>query len=143
MSERVSIFIDGGNLYRLLKQHGIFPKKRFNYGGLVNFLLRRRNLVSKSYYVGIVRNHDGTEKSQKMVDGQQKFLGKIEAQGFHIERGRIVYDHDIREKGVDVKMAVDLVAGAFEDKYDTAVVVSSDTDLIPAIKHVINMGKKG
>ena len=142
MSERVVVLIDGSNLYRLLKQHGIFPKKRFDYAGLVNFLLRGRDLVSKGYYVGIVRNHDGTTRSQKMVDGQQKFLGNIEAQGFRIERGRIVYDHDIREKGVDVKIAVDLVAGAFENRYDTAVVVSSDTDLLPAIKHVINMDKK-
>src|SRR3989338_456277 len=142
MAERVVVLIDGGNLYRLLKERGIFPRKRFDYLRLVDFLLRGRNLVSKGYYVGIVRNHDDTEKSQKMVEGQQKFLGNIEAQGFLIERGRIVYDHDIREKGVDVKIAVDLVAGAFENKYDTAVVVSSDPDLIPTIKHVINMGKK-
>ena len=84
MSERVVVLVDGGNLYRLLKQHGILPQKRFDYIGLVNLLLRGRNLVSKGYYVGIVRNHDGTEKSQKMVDGQQKFLGNIEAKGFQL-----------------------------------------------------------
>lgn len=142
MSEKVAVFIDGGNLYRLLKQHGIFPGKRFNYSALIGLVLRGRALVSKAYYVGIVRNHDNTAESQKRVDGQQKFLGILEKEGFHIERGRIVYDHDIREKGVDVKMAVDIVSGAFENKYDVAVVVSSDTDLLPAIKHVIAMGKK-
>lgn len=42
----------------------------------------------------------------------------------------------IREKGVDVKLAVDLVVGAVDDRYDTAIVVSSDTDLIPAIKYI-------
>jgi uncharacterized LabA/DUF88 family protein len=42
----------------------------------------------------------------------------------------------IREKGVDVKLAVDLVIGAADDIYDTAIVMSSDTDLIPAIKYV-------
>ncbi len=77
-----------------------------------------------------------------MVEGQQKFLSSIEKGGFSIERGRIVYDHKIREKGVDVKIAVDLVTGAYEDTYDTAVIVSSDTDLIPAIKHVLQKGKK-
>ncbi len=142
MSEKVAVFIDGGNLYRLLKQHKILPQKRFDYSGLVDFVLRGRELVSKGYYVGIVRNHDNTESSQRMVDGQQKFLSNLEKQNFHIERGRIVYDHDIREKGVDVKIAVDIVAGAFENKYDTAVVFSSDTDLLPAIKQVIAMGKK-
>jgi uncharacterized LabA/DUF88 family protein len=142
MAERVAVFIDGGNLYRSLKEHGILPGKRFDYAEIVSLLLRGRTLVSKTYYIGIVRNYDKTPESQKLVESQQKFLSKIEAQGFRIERGRIVYDHKIREKGVDVKIAVDLVTGAFEDAYDTAIVVSSDTDLIPAVKHVIEKGKK-
>ncbi len=142
MAEKIAVFIDGGNLYRLLKENGILPSKRFDYSGFVNFLLRGRTLVSKTYFVGIVRNHDGSNHSQKLVEGQQKFLTNLESQGFKIERGRIVYDHKIREKGVDVKIAVDLVVGAMEHRFDTAVVVSSDTDLIPAIKYLVGKGKK-
>lgn len=48
----------------------------------------------------------------------------------------------IREKGTDVKIAVDLVVGAFENKYDTAILVSSDTDLIPAIRYLRHKKKK-
>ncbi len=48
----------------------------------------------------------------------------------------------IREKGVDVKLAIDLVIGAADNLYDTALVISSDTDLIPAIKYVLNGKKK-
>ena len=46
------------------------------------------------------------------------------------------------EKGVDVLMAVDLLTGAYEDTYDTAILVSSDTDLIPALTKVRAMKKK-
>jgi len=46
------------------------------------------------------------------------------------------------EKGVDVKIAVDLLVGAYENLYDTAILVSSDTDLIPAIEKVRALGKK-
>lgn len=46
-----------------------------------------------------------------------------------------------REKGVDVQMAVDLVRGAYQNEFDTAVLVSSDNDLIPAIKAVKEEGK--
>ena len=99
-------------------------------------------MATKTYYVGIVRNHDKSAKSQKMVENQQKFLTNLESQGFYIERGRIVYDHKIREKGVDVKIAVDLVVGAIEHQFDTAVVVSSDTDLIPAVKYLVGKGRK-
>jgi len=38
-----------------------------------------------------------------------------------------------REKGIDVKIATDLIVGAVDNQYDTAILVSSDTDLIPAI----------
>ena len=38
-----------------------------------------------------------------------------------------------REKGIDVKIAVDLMIGAMDGKYDTAILVSSDTDLVPAM----------
>jgi len=40
-----------------------------------------------------------------------------------------------------VKLAIDLVIGAADNLYDIAIVVSSDTNLIPAIKYVLN-GKK-
>jgi uncharacterized LabA/DUF88 family protein len=49
---------------------------------------------------------------------------------------------DYHEKGVDVLIAVDLLVGAYEDKYDTAILVSSDTDLLPAIEKVRSMKKK-
>ena len=52
-----------------------------------------------------------------------------------------MYDHKIREKGVDVQIAIDLIVDAIEDRYDTAMVASSDTDLIPAIRYVRGKGK--
>jgi len=48
----------------------------------------------------------------------------------------------IREKGTDVKIAVDLIVGAVDNLYDTAILVSSDTDLIPAIRYIKYCGKK-
>lgn len=47
-----------------------------------------------------------------------------------------------REKGVDVKLAVDIVLKAVKDYYDTAILVSSDTDLVPAIQAVKEFGKR-
>jgi hypothetical protein len=45
------------------------------------------------------------------------------------------------EKGIDVKMALDIVTMAIDDSYDIGVVVSSDTDLHPAIEYVLNSSK--
>lgn len=42
----------------------------------------------------------------------------------------------MREKGIDVKLATDVIVGAIDDRYDTAIVVSSDADLCPALDWV-------
>lgn len=139
-NERVAIYIDGGNTYQRLKESEMPEQgKRFDYSSFVDHLVGKRKLTSKRYYVGIVKNYNNTEKGEKMTRGQQKFLAGLEFEKFHIKRGRIMYDgNNIREKGVDVKLAVDLVVGATDDLYDTAVIISSDTDLIPAIKYVVS-----
>lgn len=40
------------------------------------------------------------------------------------------------EKGIDVQLAVDFVAGAIDDSYDTGIICSTDTDLLPALEFV-------
>lgn len=142
--EKVAIYIDGGNTYQRLKESEMPEREmRFDYSSFVEHLVGERSLVSKRYYIGIVKNFNNTEKGEKMVKGQQKFLAGLESENFDIKRGRIMYDNNsIREKGVDIKLSVDLVVGAVDDLFDTAIVISSDTDLIPAIKYVIKAKAK-
>ena len=44
-------------------------------------------------------------------------------------------------KGVDVQMAVDMMEAAYKDLCDRIILVSSDTDLEPAIRKVREQGK--
>ena len=136
--ETIAVYIDGSNTYKRLKSLKIPQNStRFDYSTFVDHLVGDRILRSKRYYVGIVRNVDGTEKAERMVRDQQKFLESLRSEGFEIKKGKIMYDDGkIREKGVDVKMSLDLAIGATDNWYDTAIVISSDTDLIPAIKYV-------
>ena len=46
------------------------------------------------------------------------------------------------EKGVDVNLAVDLVTYAFDNKYDTAMIISNDGDFVPAVKKAQFYGKQ-
>lgn len=139
----MAVYIDGGNTYRRLKDIGLPEKgKRFDYSTFVEHLVGDRTLGSKRYYVGIVRNFDNSEKGEKMARSQQKFLDALRSEDFEVKSGRIMYDGKIREKGVDVKLSIDLVIGAVDNWYDTAIVISSDTDLIPAIKYVRGAKKK-
>ena len=45
-----------------------------------------------------------------------------------------------QEKGVDVQLAVDFVSGAFAGRFDVGVIMSTDTDLYPALEAVRRHG---
>ena len=143
--EKVAVYIDGSNFYGYLKDKEInFPRNvKFNFKNFIDFLVGGRECVSKRYYTGVFRNINGTKKSQELVHGQQKFFTNIEKDGFKIKRGRIMPIGGVyKEKGTDVKIAVDLIVGAVDEVYDTAILISSDTDLIPAIRYVRYKEKK-
>lgn len=46
-----------------------------------------------------------------------------------------------REKGIDVLIALDMLRGAIEDRYDVCVLFSGDSDLLPALEAVQDQGK--
>lgn len=56
--------------------------------------------------------------------------------------GDIIKNVGYHEKGVDVKIAVDILVGAYENLYDRLLLLSSDTDLLPAIDKATEMGKE-
>src|SRR4030042_1969403 len=144
--ERVAVYIDGSNFYGYLKDKEInFPKgSKFDFKEFVDFLIGgKRELISKRYYTGVFRNLDGSNKSKNLISGQQKFFTNIQKDGFIIKRGRIMPLGNLyKEKGTDVKISVDLIVGAVDNLYDTAILVSSDTDLIPAIRYIKYKKKK-
>jgi len=46
------------------------------------------------------------------------------------------------EKGVDVKIAVDMIKLALDDSYDAAILVSGDSDFVPVISQLKELKKK-
>jgi uncharacterized LabA/DUF88 family protein len=143
--ERVAIFVDGSNFYYKLRSLSIKNITYFNYAQLSQWLARERIIVSKTYFIGVVRAKDDDVRGQLLRKTQLRLFNHLSSkkQGFCVERGYLMKNDGVfHEKGVDVKMAVDLLVGAYENMYDTAIVLSSDTDLIPAIQKVISLGKK-
>lgn len=141
---RVAVFIDGGNFYHKLKELNIKNISRFDYRQLAEWLARDRILVYAGYYVGVVRAQQNDAKGQSLRAGQVGLFNFLRSpqQRFVIRQGYLMNnDGKYHEKGVDVQLAVDLLVGAYENTYDTAILLSSDTDLIPAIKKVRELGK--
>lgn len=144
-TKRVAVFVDGSNLYFKLKSLGIKNLSRFNYRGLIDWLSRKRKIVAINYYIGVVRAKANDEKGQKLRKAQINLFNFLRSkkQGIKIHKGYLMQNDGVwHEKGVDVKIAVDLLVGAYEDLYDEAIILSSDTDLIPAMEKVKSLGKK-
>ncbi len=144
--KRVLILIDGSNFYFSLRALKL-PRHRFyefDYYKFARWLAGDRKVANRNYYIGVVRVEQNDDASQKLFDDQQKLFAHLESgeQKFNVVRGFIMKTGDrYFEKGVDVRMAVDVVTGACEDKWDEAILVSSDTDLVPAIVYAQKHGK--
>ena len=79
-----------------------------------------------------------------MFADQQRLLMKLQSQNISFILGHLIRhpDKTYHEKGVDVRLAVEMIRYARQDIYDTAYLVSSDTDLVPAVEEVRSLGKK-
>lgn len=168
--KRVSILIDGGNFYHLVLKKLNLNELQFNFEGFATFLANGRVIsdMGKRFYTGTVREKEGDFRSKEAMSKQTSLFALLKKNQWEIKTSKLkirkevvpidgrVEDYKkllelgitkitferLREKGIDVKLATDLIVGAVDDKYDVAVVVSSDSDLVPAIDWVRHRMKK-
>lgn len=139
--KRCLLLIDGSNFYFKLKDIKLHNLLEFNFSKFASFLARSDKLIGAKYYVGKVRQ-DGTARVDKMLANQQKLIERLKRHRFRYELGYLLKSSGAyHEKGVDVHMAVDMLVAAYEDTCDRIILVSSDTDLAPAIKKAQEKGK--
>ncbi|HEX4956101.1 MAG TPA: NYN domain-containing protein [Thermoanaerobaculia bacterium] len=136
-SERVTIFIDGSNLYHCA--HERFARTDVDFVKLSALLTSGRKLVRTYYYNASVRQEDGEERYRK----QQQFFERLRLLPyFDLRLGRLERrGNTVVEKGIDVRIATDMLLQAHQNVYDTAVLISGDADLVPAVEAVKSIGK--
>lgn len=146
---RAIVFIDGSNFYHRLKTL-IEPIRaeasllRFNFRAFAEWLVQPNQLMGVRYYIAALRRYNNNEKSEQLYAAQQKLVGYLQQQNIPIIFGHIIRhpDKTFHEKGVDVRLAVEMIRLARENQYDIGYLVSSDTDLVAAVEEVQSFGKK-
>lgn len=161
---RVSIYIDGSNFYHLVLKKINLDETQFDFDKFAIFLANGRTIINmgKRFYIGTVSEKEGDVRSKKAMSKQTSLFTLLKNNKWEIKTSKlkkriekIIIDNRVvdyknilklgikeitterlREKGIDVKLATDLIVGAVDDKYDVAIIVSSDSDLIPAIDWV-------
>lgn len=137
MEDRVCIFIDGSNLYHALREG--MGRTDLNFVEFARKLAAGRPVFRIYYYNALqdpARNPDSARE-------QQEFLAMLRTSPYlEVRLGTLKTTGGVTvEKGVDVMLATDVVHYAFENIYDTAIIVSGDADYAYALQLVKNKGK--
>ena len=120
----------------------------YDFRGLLNKVLEGIEIDRKVFYFAKIKEHEKSkEKSKQLIEEQRLLKTHLEKQGFEIVlSGRVRGQMEeigngktvlvFREKGVDVKIAVDMVSLSCDKKLKEIIIASSDSDLQPAIEEV-------
>ena len=143
MKKKILVQFDGSNFYNKVKRiDRQIHLTLFDYIGFAKSLSKVKP-DKAIYYVGEIRQYDGDKKSETLYASQQKLFSHLRNQNIEIKLGYLLMsDGKYHEKGVDVQIAVDIVRGAIKNEYDICYLISSDTDLLPAIQTAKDEGKK-
>lgn len=140
---RTVFFIDGFNLYHAIDNRREFHKfKWLDLSNLAKCFVRKTDSIEDTYYF--------TALASWAPDKVKRH--KIYIKALQIQNVKIIYGEFKRkdkfcplcrreyrtfeEKQTDVNIAIQLFQLAIADKYDTAIIVSGDSDLIPSITAV-------
>ncbi len=141
MTQLSTILIDGSNFYFKLKDLGLDNQLNFNFREFIKEITPKFRNISTTYYIGAVRTKSDFHTT-KLHAKQQKLFQYLSSQNIKYSLGYLLENNGVvHEKGVDIQIAVDMLVNSYEDKIDRIILISSDTDLIPAIKQVQKLGK--
>lgn len=138
-NERVNIYIDGSNLYGSLRSRA--RRTDLDFLAFARKLAASRPLQRVYYYNSLLNSAREPERAR----AQQEFLDQLRRTEYlELRLGNLVYRdwpaNPAYEKGIDVKLAVDMLVHGFRNAYDVALLVSGDADFCDALQAVKDMG---
>lgn len=143
---RVITYIDGFNLYFGLKSKGWKDFYWLNLKFLSENLLKPgQSLVFTKYFTARVQIPEDKRKRQitflealGTLNDFEIHYGKYQVNPYRCIRCGAEYGIP-SEKMTDVNIAVEMLTDAFLDKYDTAILISADSDLVGPVTAIKSM----
>jgi len=141
--KRFSFFIDGFNLYHSIDDKPSYHKyKWLNIKKLAECFISKNQKIEQIYYFTAL-----AEWAPKKVKRHKQLITILKLNDINVVYGKFrkiekkcrlckkTYQ-TYEEKQTDVNIAIQLFRSAIQDEYDTAMVMSGDSDLIPSIEAV-------
>lgn len=146
---RVVVFIDAQNVYQGAREcfcSAADPRRmgQSDPFTLAELLTNRQNPYHDSAeprtleQVRVYTGRPDSSRDSRTYGAHMRQCAAWENAGVAVVHRRLRYPpgQPPQEKGIDVQLAIDFVAGAFDDTYDTGIIFSTDTDLLPALEFV-------
>ena len=142
---RVITYVDGFNLYFGLRQKGW---KRYYWLDLVglskSFLRGNQQFQHCHYFTARIRNGAGAQDARRQstyLDALDTLADLTTHYGHYLAKPQRCHAcgatwTKYEEKMTDVNIAAQLLADAYEDRFDTAIIVSGDSDLTTPVQLV-------
>ena len=139
-AKRTFVYVDGFNLFHALDELGRPHLQWLDLRALSESLLRPGDqLVRVNYYTayatwipGAYAVHRSYARALQQV-GVNVVFGKFKKKYVKCRKCRQRFG-TMEEKRTDVNIALDLVMDGFLNKYDRAILISADTDLVAAVE---------
>lgn len=143
--ERVALFLDVQNVVIGLRDYpgmsGLDPAVFFDFGLLLEAAAAGRRVVSATAYDARHLSADPTADDPRSVRDQlQRLHDRLGACGWSLKLRDLGYEH--AQKGVDSLLYSDVMRGAYDDTYDTAVIISGDSDFAESVRVAKSKGRK-
>ena len=139
--KRCTVLIDGSNFYFKMKELRLHHLLQFDFSSFIKFIAKKYRVVFATYYIGKIKT-DGTDKTAQLHASQQKLFAHLRKHKVKYSLGYLLKSGGrFHEKGVDVNIAVDILVATYENLCDHIILISSDTDLLPAIQKARQKGK--
>lgn len=137
---KTALFIDGGYFDKVLDHHG---RPRLDFQEFSNAaVLPDERFRTYYYHCPPWQGNPPTPEESKKISRYQRFVQRLEfLDRFVVRQGRLQRIGDrFMQKGVDIQLAVDMVRLAFIGKLDRVLLISGDSDFVPAIEAVRDAG---
>ena len=147
--ERVIAYVDGYNLYHGLRDRQWKWFYWLNIQLLAQHLIKPdQQLVITKYFTTIINYPEGRHRRQAIFLEALQTLPDFEIFYGHFlstqvtchQCGHTYETH--HEKMTDVNIAVELMTNAFQDKFDTALLIIADSDLVGPVKAMKRLFEK-
>ena len=143
-ASRVIAYIDGFNLYHGLRDAGLKDSRWLDLHGMCMSLLQPdEQLELVRYFTSWVKDNPVKSARQAVYVDALRERGGIEIDFGHFlsntaqcfRCGNVWKKNE--EKKTDVNIAVRLLEDVSDNRFDTAIVVSGDSDLVPPVESVL------